>query len=240
VAYTLVLPGTEPRIDLEFDRLYSQLFDQRGERVRQRCLELLSSLEGCLWPHLLLGYVELNDKKFEVAHEHFSKAVLLPEPLGLEARAGVGRALARLSRHAEALHLLQELVKSDSENHFVWHALGEVLIGLGDCKSAWMCAQQAAQLCPTHTGAVSLLVAAGAALSRHRELIELLVAVQEEQPWNLDVRGAAALSLLRDNRPMEAAQEMSRVVSFAPFTRVSPAILQAIHQGIASLGAIGA
>lgn len=239
MAYTLVLPGTEPRIDLEFDRLYAQLFDEGGERVRQRCLELLGSLEGCLWPHLLLGYVELNDKKFEVAHEHFSKAALLSEPLGLEARAGVGRALAGLSRHTEALHLLQALVKSDSECHFVWHALGEVLIGLGDYESAWTCAQQAALLCPTHAGAVSLLVSVGTTLSRHRELIELLVAVQEEQPWNFDVRGARALSLLRANSPAEAAQEMSRVVSFAPFVRVSPAILQAIRRSIGDLGVPG-
>ena len=239
MAYTLVLPGTEPRIDLEFDCLYAQLFDEGGERVRQRCLELLSSLEGCLWPHLLLGYVELSDRKFEVAHEHFSKAALLSEPLGLEARAGVGRALAGLSRHTEALHLLQELVKSDPECHFVWYALGEVLLGLGDYESAWTCAQQASRLCPTHAGAVSLLVSAGTALSRHRELIQLLLAVQDEQPWNLDVRGARALALLHAHRPAEAAQEMSRVVSFAPFVRVSPAILQVIRQSIVGLGGAG-
>lgn len=235
MAYNLVIPGTEPRIDLEFDRLYAQLFNEGGDRVRQRCEELVESREECVWPHLLLGYVELSGKSFKRAHDHFSHAALLAEPLGSEARAGVGRALAGMSRHTEALHVLQELVRSNPESHFVWHALGEVLMRVGDYESAWTCAQQASQLCPTHVGAVSLLVSAGTAISRHPELSELLLALQKEQPWNLDIRGARALSLLRENRHVEAAQEMSRVVSFAPFARVSPEILHAIRRSVVAL-----
>lgn len=235
MAYTLEMEGIEASIDLEFDRLHAQGLQGEWERVRERCRHLLAASNSFTWAHLLLGYAELREKNFEVAHQHFLQGASLPEPLGSESRAGVGRALVGLGRNDDALLLLHELVTRYPDCHFAWHALGETCAMRGDNDLAWLCAQRATELCPTHSESVSLIVAVAGALARHSELIVSLQEVQKAQPWNLDVRGARALSLLRDGRHSEALEEMTRVVSFAPFARVSPAILTLIRQSISTL-----
>lgn len=234
MAYTLALEGLEPSIDLEFDRLYAQGLSGEWSPVRDRCQQLLATPNPPAWTHLLLGYAELSEKDFESAHSHFCEGMSLPEPLGSESCAGVGRALLGLSRHDEALRLLQEVVARWPESHFVWHALGETFAVLGDNEHAWLCALQAAALCPTHADSLSLLVAAASQLARHAELIKALEDIRNAQPWNLDVRGTCALTLLRNGRHVEAVEEMTRVVSFAPFAPVSPAVLEMIRDSIST------
>lgn len=234
VAYTLEIEGIEPLIDLDFDRLYAQGVRGEWNSVRIRCHELLAATPTCVWPHLLLGYAELSEKKLELAYTHFHEGIRLPQPLGSEACAGAGRSLVGLGRVHEAISLLHEHVNRCPECHFTWHALGVAIAALGDYEHAWLCAQRATELCPTHTESVWLLVSAGSALGRHSELIVSLEGVQRAQPWNLDVRGARALSLLREGRRTEALDEMTRVLSFAPFIKTSPDVLEMIRQSMST------
>ncbi len=235
MAYVLMLEGEEPTVELDFDRLYAQLLDGEHDRVRARCRAVLSVDNGAVWPHLLLGYVDLAQRDFEAAEESFAKATLLGEPLRSEALAGKGRALFGASRHEEALILLRDLLQSNPDCHFGWYALGEGLLELGDYEGAWQCAERAVVVCPTSMANVSFLVNTGARLSRHAELATRLLEVQRAQPWNLDVRGARALSLLHEGRRAEAADELMRVLSFAPFAPVSPTIMNAVQQAAAAL-----
>jgi len=234
VAYILEIKGFEAWIDLEFDRLYTLGLQGKWALVREQCQKLLAESDTSTWAHLLLGYAELRSRNFEVAYQHFSQGISLPEPLGSESSAGAGRALLGLGRNDGALHLLQQLVTRFPDCHFAWHALGETCAARGDHELAWSCVHRATEICPTHSESVSLLVSLAEVLSRHAELIVSLEDVQRAQPWNLDVRGARALSLLRDGRHAEAVDEMTRVVSFAPYVGVSPAILAMIRQSLST------
>lgn len=235
MAYTLIIEGNEPLFELEFDRLYAQALNGEWSYVRQRCYELLATPCELEWPHLLLGYIELEARSFAVAYDHFCAGKRLPEPLYSESLAGAGRALLGLSRSDEAFNLLQDVVAKFPESHFGWHALGEIFVSRGEYDSAWGCAQQAVSLCPTHSLSVSLLVSVGTTLGQHAYLAAALVEIQKAQPINLDVRGVRALSLLHEGRHAEAVEEMSRVISFAPFAQVSPSIIEMIRQRISAI-----
>lgn len=232
MAYTLALEGVEALIDIEFDRLYAHMVEGEWMHVRERCEELLCNSESAAWVHLLLGYTELHTHNFDAAYHHFQLGCSSPEPLRSESIAGMGRALLGSSRGSEALELLQDLVSRYPVCHFAWQALGETLAALGNYEQAWLCAKRATQLSPTHGASMALLVATGNSLGQHAELASCLEEIQRAQPANLDVRGARALSLLREERFAEAADEMARVIAFAPFAQVSPAVLEAIRQSI--------
>jgi tetratricopeptide (TPR) repeat protein len=235
MAYTLTLQGVEALIDIEFDRLYAQMLQGEWAHVRERCEELLCDSENAAWAHLLLGYTELHAHNFDAAYHQFQLGSQTPEPLHSESLAGMGRALLGLSRGTEALELLQHLVGKYPMCHFAWQALGETLSALGNYEQAWLCAKRATQLSPTHDASMALLVATGNSLGEHAELASCLEEIQRAQPANLDVRGARALSLLREQQFAEAADEMARVIAFAPFAQVSPAVLEAIRQSISAI-----
>ena len=112
--------------------LLGQALQKKKDLVGARAV-----LEECLKANpneptarLLLGNVYLDLKNANAAADQF-EAVLLVQPANVEGNLGLARAKITQSKFAEAVHVLEDLAKSQRDNSEVFSLLGQAYRGSG-------------------------------------------------------------------------------------------------------------
>jgi tetratricopeptide (TPR) repeat protein len=229
MGYLLRSATDDTFIEQEFDQLDWRLRRGESAEVQGACEAILNSLDISRrrgsWARLLLASVAVLRGAYTEALAHCEAIQDLPAALRPRATAVGCKARGLSGEREAAISDLSRLVAEAPQSFHAWEALGSVQRAAGRSGEAWEALRAALAIRPGDREVMSALVAIGMPVQRYRELKEALVLHLGVEPMDLNIRMALASCLVCLGDLVAAQEEMRRIVAFAPFSVVDPAVV---------------